>query len=404
VSANYDQRSARWDSRATVLTCLIVLWLPFVVGLLSDGSRAVSTAENRRLATAPALPTSLAELRTIPARAETYFDDRLGLRDSLIRAHAWLHVAGLGISPSDKLIVGKQGWFFFNHPNAVAQHQGSAEFSREQLEAWKVELTARRDWLAQRGIAYLFVLAPNKHAIYPEFMPDRIARGEGADPHTRLAAFLAAESDLNVVDLKPALLDRKQTERVYHKTDTHWNDRGAYLAYREIIAAAAQSLANHPAVGTATPVHAISRQTPGMGLTSIVGLSRYYTEENLSNEKSSPRARVKPEHARNFKQREQNLLPLALGVEDRSLPRAVVFRDSFANALVPYLSENFSRIVFTWNRDLDLRLIQIEQPDIVIHEVVGRFLEQPPEAFERLTQRAAVGRGRALDRRGERRD
>ncbi|MEI9865253.1 MAG: hypothetical protein WDN00_12025 [Limisphaerales bacterium] len=29
----------------------------------------------------------------------------------------------------------------------------------------------RRDWLAKRGIAYLFVVAPDKHSIYPEELP-----------------------------------------------------------------------------------------------------------------------------------------------------------------------------------------------------------------------------------------
>ena len=33
------------------------------------------------------------------------------------------------------------------------------------------DLVARRDWLAERGIKYLVVVAPNKNTVYPEMLP-----------------------------------------------------------------------------------------------------------------------------------------------------------------------------------------------------------------------------------------
>jgi hypothetical protein len=74
-----------------------------------------------------------------------------------------------------------------------------------------------------------------------------------------------------------------------------------------------------------------------------------------------------PKHAR----------PFAMENPDAQL-RAVVFRDSFATALVPFLAEDFSRIAFYWPRPrkhqlpLDPALIETEKPDIFIDEWVER--------------------------------
>jgi hypothetical protein len=56
------------------------------------------------------------------------------------------------------------------------------------------------------------------------------------------------------------------------------------------------------------------------------------------------------------------------------LPRAVVFRDSFASRLVPFLSEHFSRAVYLWQNDFDPEIVEKEHPDVVIQEIVSRHL------------------------------
>ena len=61
-------------------------------------------------------------------------------------------------------------------------------------------------------------------------------------------------------------------------------------------------------------------------------------------------------------------------VADTRLPRAVIFRDSFASRLVPFLSEHFSRAVYLWQNDFDADVVGSEHPDIVIQEIVGRHL------------------------------
>ena len=48
---------------------------------------------------------------------------------------------------------------------------------------------------------------------------------------------------------------------------------------------------------------------------------------------------------------------------------AIVFRDSFATALVPFLAEHFREVTFSWNRDVDPSAVLRIRPDVVIHEI-----------------------------------
>ena len=72
--------------------------------------------------------------------------------------------------------------------------------------------------------------------------------------------------------------------------------------------------------------------------------------------------------------------PRPVETHDRSIvteapnrgPRAVVFMDSFGPALVPFLSEDFSRVVYLWQDNMDPQVVQQEGPQVVIQELVGR--------------------------------
>jgi hypothetical protein len=65
---------------------------------------------------------------------------------------------------------------------------------------------------------------------------------------------------------------------------------------------------------------------------------------------------------------------LVTEIPGSSLPRAVIFRDSFVSRLVPFLSEHFSGAVYLWQNDFDADVIQQERPDVVIQEIVGHHL------------------------------
>jgi hypothetical protein len=119
-----------------------------------------------------------------------------------------------------------------------------------------------------------------------------------------------------------------------------------------------------------------------------------YTEERLEQVTSSPRAQPKPEHLADYEDRRARQLPVALGVDDESLPRAVVFRDSFGNALIPYLSEHFERVLFVWERDVLPWVVEEEKPTVVIQQITGRMLARRPMGIQELKDAPETHQGK----------
>ncbi len=372
--------TGKLEARIGIASFFALLWLPLVVALI-EPAQTISVSEQRGLTQLPELRMNAASLAALPRALDAYYDDHLGLRDDMIRAWAWLNIELLGVSPSPELVVGKQGWLFFGDDEAISQYRGTARFEPADLEHWTRVLEQRRDWLSSRGIEYLVVFVPNKHSMYAEYMPDSLPRMREGSQLDRLVAHLERESDVPFLDLREALQAEKNEHRIYHKTDTHWNDLGAYTAYRAIIerlATRLASLADHEPVA----VRRADRTTPGLGLARIVGLSRAYPEQSLDLVIERPRAGVPVRQRAAHERRVQRQLPFALGTGDASLPSAVMFRDSFANALIPFLSESFERIVYVWHPDVNAHVVELERADVVIQEIAERFLGRLPRGIE----------------------
>ena len=184
--------------------------------------------------------------------------------------------------------------------------------------------------------------------------------------------FSALQDTGLAVDARPALFNAKQQERIYQQTDTHWNDRGALVAYQQIINAVRVRVPSTPPAWTRSDFTPTERAVEGMDLAGMMGLTRVLREVDLALVPTRlRRARVvEPAGAKPTDEEGR----LVTEIDDPSLPRAVIFRDSFVSRLVPFLSEHFSRAVYLWQNDFDAAEVQKEHPDVVIQEIVGRHL------------------------------
>lgn len=182
------------------------------------------------------------------------------LRTELLNLNANVKIFGFGFSSTPKAILGKNGMFFEGygeqrverdvtaHFDNVTDYMGLIPYSDKELEAWRISLEERYYWLKEKGIDYVFALAPSKAQVYPENLPARIlATKEALNRPTRydqLVAHLKRHSPVPVVDLASSLhqaklLAEKQetltSTPLYYRTDFHWTYYGAYIAYRAII-------------------------------------------------------------------------------------------------------------------------------------------------------------------------
>ena len=351
------------------LVFVVVIALPLAANLAGiDGADAA--AENRELAAFPHLSQSWPAVRDFLPGVSAWFDDHFGFRARFVRWYGESRLFGLGVSPSASVVEGKDGWFFYGDDMGIEDYTNAELLTSDALANWRQAVVRARDWLRARHIAYVFVVAPDKPSIYEEQMPDTLTRVHDL---SRTDQLLTTLQDTGfALDLRPWLFEAKTRERIYHQTDTHWNDRGALVAYQRIVEAVRARVPATPPPWTRDEFVPVERSVEGLDLAGMMGLKRVLRETDLALQPRRPRrARVvEPAGAAPM----DELGRLVTEVDDRSLPRAVVFRDSFASRLVPFLSEHFSRAVYVWQNDFDANLVEQERPDVVIQEIVGRHL------------------------------
>jgi len=358
-----------------VLNLLLVV--PFLAAIATplagnlyglDGADA--EAENRTLAPFPALEPTWASIAAYGPTLDAWFADHFGFRSWLVRWYSESRYFGLRVSPVATALRGKDDWLFYAEDGGLDDFANANPLSPEIVDIWRNEVIRERDFLRAHGIAYLFVLAPDKVQIYPEHFPDTVRQ---VSPVSRSDQLLTATYDTGVVlDVRQAMMAARDKERLYHKTDTHWNQRGAFIAYQEMIKAIRERVPAVPPPLTRDDFESTSRILLGQDLAGMMGLKRSMQEEDL---------RLTPKRPRRYVVIEPNGAYATAGeprivteIPGSTLPRAVMFRDSYTSWLAPFLSEHFSRIVYLWQNDFDAAAILREKPDVVIHEMVGRHL------------------------------
>jgi hypothetical protein len=267
-------------------------------------------------------------------------------------------------------VKGTDGWFFYADDWSIEDYARTDPMTGDAIANWRAAVIAARDWLRARGVPYVFTVAPDKHVVYGEMMPSTIVPVGEVSRTDQL--FTALQDTAVAVDVRQALFDEKTRERIYHQTDTHWNGRGAYVAYRALIDAVHARVPRTPPALRREDFEPTERVVPGKDLAGMMGLTRVLREVDLGLAPKIPRRARVVEPAGASPTAEVGRL--VTEIDDPALPRAVIFRDSFVSPLVPFLSEHFSRAVYLWQNDFDAAIVDREHADVVIQEIVGRHL------------------------------
>lgn len=353
-----------------VVLFLLVIAIPGVGLALGVDRAALSESEMRELAAFPAWSWQRSAIAKWPAAFQKYFEDHFAFRSRLLHWQSTLLWHVLRTSSSDTVIGGTNDWLFYADDGGIGDYLSMYPFSANELEAWRLTLERTRDWLRSRGVPYLVVIAPDKHMIYPEFMPTSLHRMRPDYRADQLIAYMRAHSRVDIVDLRPAVIAAKSSDLLYHRYDTHWNDRGGLVGYRQIANRLREWWPSLQPLRRADFDESAS--VPSGDKTTMLGL----TDEGKIN---MPGLVLRRGWAHRIV---EPVRPDPYGEDGRvvteipgsPLPRAVMFRDSFAGRLMPYLSEHFSRIVYLWENDFDPEVVRQERPQIVIQEYVARHL------------------------------
>jgi len=366
-----------WADWIVIAVFLALLWAPTLDSFFKlDHSRP--PGENRLPAPFPARPqrSSLGETQRFIGGLEDYFNDHFGFRKKLIR---WFQNWKIGLFHDRSVynvITGRNGWLFTSDLQMVEHFLGMKKFTPQELKNWQQLLEKRRDWLAARGVKYLFVIPPDKQTVCPEELPAWLATAAPANRETKLDQFLKymrANSTVPILDLRAPLLAAKQTAPTYLQNDTHWNLFGGFVACQEVI----KNLT--PWFPDLTPLRRedfiwTNAPAPGGDLARMIG-SDALDKNNFAFAPAAGLPAVKIYDATNIvsvwdahklSRIAENPAPLKV--------TAVIFHDSFGNAWQEFLGYRFKKIIFmSENREFNPAVILANHPDVVINEMLERY-------------------------------
>lgn len=281
------------------------------------------------------------------------FTERLCARNKLIAFNSELTslLTGGTYMESTQVLLGKNNWLFYKteldgHP--LWDYMGINHFTDDELAAIAANLVSMRDGFNALGVDFYVTALPNKEIIYEEYMPDTVARVDEVSRAEQLADYIWDNTDLVYVYPKQALLDAKAEGQIYYQTDTHWNQKGAFVGMQQLM---------HEAYG----VEAKNLDSVSFDITSndlagdlavIGGVADKYNIDTtyVFDADTADKAQYRDEVA-------------------------LVVGDSFSGFLSTIAKGYYKEVHWIYTKDFTMSMLDEYDADVVIWESVERYME-----------------------------
>lgn len=281
------------------------------------------------------------------------FTERLCARNKLIAFNSELTslLTGGTYMESTQVLLGKDNWLFYKteldgHP--LWDYMGINHFTDEELATIAANLVGMRDGFNALGVDFYVTALPNKEIIYEEYMPDTVARVDTVSRAEQLANYIWDNTDLVYVYPKQALLDAKAEGQIYYQTDTHWNQKGAFVGMQQLM---------HEAYG----VEAKNLDSVSFDITSndlagdlavIGGVADKYNIDTtyVFDADTADKAQYRDEVA-------------------------LVVGDSFSGFLSTIAKGYYKEVHWIYTKDFTMSMLDEYDADVVIWESVERYME-----------------------------
>ena len=350
-------------SIAFIIFCMVACLIP-LAGMTVRPT--TESTENRRMSTFPSALNEDGSLnKELFSEFDTYFNEHFSFRNELLYADARIQGDVFGVSSVDSVVFGSDGWLYYR--STLDDYLGSAPLSDRELYCIRQNLEIARNYAEEQGSSFLLVVPPNKNTLYGKNMPyyDSIKTGV-AHNIDRLQPLLK-KNGIPYADLTDMF--RNESETLYLKRDSHWNAKGALMAYNLIMD---ELDVAHDNYAESTVLRAKNEDGDlNRMLYTFYGekeMNYYYDigqdYSYVTDTESVEDAWIETE------------CPNAQGT-------LLMFRDSFGNTLIPLFANQFSSAWFTKEGQYRLeKLLDEYNPDAVVFEKVERnlkdFLVSPP--------------------------
>lgn len=296
--------------------------------------------------------------------AGEYFEKHFAFRKELVTASAIVQSNVFHVSADDGVISGDDGWLYYM--DSLDDYAGSRLMGERELFCVAHSFAMMQEYAKDRGISFLFVPVPNKNTVYGEYMPYYYQYKASEEKNlTGLYKMLDREKVSYVNLMEPFL---QTEEMIYHKRDSHWNNKGAAYAWELIMEKLKKPYLSYR--GEPYEVRCdFEGDLDGMLFPAAVSAEEefYYTREHVYSYTGEV---------------ESNFDPKILTWNPSETGSLVMYRDSFGNALLPFMADSFGNAYFSRSVPYPLTDLDIYPPDVVVVERAERFLhdmaQNPP--------------------------
>ena len=360
-----------------VFAILFMSALIVPLALLDPDGGKVSEQENRTLAARPPLADMIRRPQGFIRQFDGWFTDNTGFRPGMIDLYKQvdrIETRGLYTEGEYRYLIGEQGHRFFaggDWVDMVSIFQGKPLLDDEQLGTVTARMKEMKQYLDERGIPFVVMICTDKESIYPEYYSKSIKRGPEPAPLDTLTDYLRENTGADVFNIKECLLAEKDNYLLYNKDSgdlTHYNDIGAFFAYRELM--------DH-----------ISAYMPDMEPFTLDDIDIAYNGKGIPGT-SLKQGKTSRKLGAGFFDDVEIVWPftwanLAFEKDGPALPTILIMRDSYSCAgdekkpfLSGYIPEHFSKTILIHYDNIAHfeEYIDLYKPDIVVFEAVDRNL------------------------------
>ena len=198
-----------------VFSILVIL---FTVIDIINSPNEFSELENRKLSQMPILSLKSYIDTSFSSDYEKYINDQFFLRDNWIDLKSRIEYL-LGKRENNDIIFGKENYLF----------KKFITFNDEMLEN---NLNSILTFTNNYNKEVDFFIIPNSYAVYDELTPRYLPLVDQLSLINSINSYLSLKSNdhINTINVAEELLKNKD-DYIYYKTDHHWTSYGAYLAY-----------------------------------------------------------------------------------------------------------------------------------------------------------------------------
>ena len=305
---------------------------------------------------------------------DKWFNDRFGWRTNIIKIFGSVKYKSNKNYNDKYILTGKNNWLFLSLDNPENNYLNIEKFSQVDLQKTVDYLVSIDKYCKKQNKKFILVICPDKNKLYVEYYPDLYIKNI-TDGHRRTEQLIKELQKNNVdvlylYDILQKNKINKYNSLLYYKNDTHWNRYGAYLGYIE--------------------------------LTKRIGIKP--VEVDLNKKEIHPNGDLNSRYSFIKKEKEKYVSPEVvyntaectkkLNPKHESSPtkediicntfnktsKAIFYRDSFTNAMLPYLQESFKTSKYYWTTQVQKK--EIENSDIVVIVIAERnitaFINKKP--------------------------